>query len=223
MLSREVLDFLSRLSQNNNREWFTEHKPEFLENEGFARSLFNEVNASLNSIDSIEKMQVFRIYRDVRFSKDKSPYKKFLSSWYTRTKPYLRGSYYLHIEPGNSFAEGGFWEPSVADLLRIRKEIELDDSELRAIISAVEFKKYFVGLTGEELKTVPRGFDKNHPAVALLRKKQFLMVRRFTDDVVTSSSSFIDEVIKSYTAMRPFLDYMSDVLTTNNNGESTIK
>lgn len=222
MITRQVLDFLGKLHHNNNREWFTQNKPEFLKVESEAKTFFKEIGAELKKIDSIEGIQIFRIYRDVRFSKDKSPCKRYLSAWYSRTKPFFRGSYYLHLEPGNSFVEGGFWQPNSDDLKRIRKEFELDDSEIREIMAAPDFIKYFDGIQGEELKTAPKDFDKNHKAIDLIKKKQFLVIRRFTDKEVLDKN-FKAEVLKTFIAMRPYFDYMSDVLTTNLNGESIIE
>ena len=222
MISKEVLAFMSALASNNNREWFADNKQAFLKVENEAREFFNDVNTDLQKQDSIEGIQIYRIYRDIRFSKDKSPYKKYLSAWYSRTKPFFRGSYYLHIEPGNSFVEGGFWSPNPDDLKRIRKEFELDDREIREIMEAPDFKKYFDGLQGEELKTAPKDFDKNHKAIDLIRKKQFLVIRNFTDKEVIDKN-FKQEIVKTFTAMRPYFDYMSDVLTTNLNGESIIE
>lgn len=222
MIDKQVFNFLSRLHANNNREWFAQHKEVFRAEEQKAKEFFTTIHEGLQQQDEIEKMQVFRIYRDVRFSKDKSPYKNFFSAWYARKKPYNRGSYYIHIEPGASFIEGGFWEPNAEDLLRIRREFELDASEIRDIIQNNSFKKYFGQLEGEELKTAPKGFDKNHPAIDLIRKKQFLVTRKFSDEEVTGKD-FAEDVFNTFKAMRPFLDYMSEVLTTNLNGESIIK
>lgn len=222
MITGQVLDFLGKLHHNNNRQWFTQNKPEFLKVESEAKAFFKEIGAELEKIDSIEGIQIFRIYRDVRFSKDKSPYKRYLSAWYSRTKPFFRGSYYLHLEPGNSFVEGGFWQPNSDDLKRIRKEFELDDSEIREIMAAPDFIKYFDGIQGEELKTAPKDFDKNHKAIDLIKKKQFLVIRRFSDKEVLDKN-FKAEVLKTFIAMRPYFDYMSDVLTTNLNGESIIE
>lgn len=222
MITKPVLDFLVQLDKNNNREWFADNKGEFRTIESITKNFFNEIGIDLQKQDSIGNIQIYRIYRDIRFSKDKSPYKKYLSAWYSRTKPFYRGSYYLHIEPGNSFVEGGFWQPNPDDLKRIRKEFELDDSEIRSIINASDFKKYFGDIKGEELKTAPKDFDKNHKAIDLIRKKQFLIVRRFSDKQVLDKS-FKDEILATFVAMRPYFDYMSDVLTTNLNGESIIE
>lgn len=221
MISEVVFDFLKKLRQNNNREWFLENKAEFIEADKNARNFFEAVAQDLQKTDSIAKVQIFRIYRDVRFSKDKSPYKNYLSVWFSRTKPLFRGSYYLHIQPGDCFVEGGFWEPNAADLKRIRSEFEHDDTEIRNIMHAADFKKYFKGIEGLELKTAPKDFDKNHPAIDLIKKKQFLIIRRFSDNEVLSPE-FKTEVVKTFLAMRPFFDYMSDVLTTNLDGESIL-
>ncbi len=219
MITPAVLAFLKELSKNNNREWFADNMDTFRANEKAVKVFFNELEAEVRKLDTIDKMQVFRIYRDIRFSKDKTPYKRYFSAWFSRSKPMLRGSYYIHIEPGASFVEGGFWEPNPADLLRIRQEFEMDDSYIRNIMADATFKKYFGELEGVEVKTAPKGFDKNHPAIDLIKKKQFLITRKFTDKEV-QDKNFMAEVLKTFIAMRPFFDYMSDVLTTNLNGES---
>ena len=219
MLQNSIFQFLTQLKENNNREWFAENKKAFLAEEKLTKTFFAAVYADLEKIDSLDKMQVFRIYRDVRFSKDKSPYKNHFSVGFTRTKPMLRGGYYLHIEPGGSFVGGGFWEPNPVDLNRIRKEFEMDDEEIRTIIADETFKKFFGELKGEELKTAPKGFDKTHPAIDLIRKKQYLLTRSFSDKEVLAPN-FQEEVLATFQAMRPFFDYMSEVLSTDLNGES---
>jgi uncharacterized protein (TIGR02453 family) len=219
MLTKSTFEFLDLLTKNNNRDWFTENKKRFETENNVAKSFFTEVYSELEKIDSLEKMQVFRIYRDVRFSKDKLPYKNHFSVGFSRTNPMLRGVMYLHIENDASFVGGGFWEPNNEDLLRIRKELELDASDLREIIADETFKKFFGTLEGEELKTAPKNFDKTHPNIDLIRKKQYLLTRKFTNKEVLSPN-FKEEVIATFAAMRPFFNYMSDVLTTDLNGES---
>ena len=219
MLTKSTFEFLELLSKNNNRDWFTENKKRFETENNLAKAFFTEVFTDLEKIDSLEKMQVFRIYRDVRFSKNKLPYKIHFSAGFSRTKPMLRGGMYLHIENEASFVGGGFWEPNNEDLLRIRKELELDASDLREIIVDATFKKMFGTLEGKELKTAPKNFDKTHPDIDLIRKKQFLLTRKFTNKEVLLPN-FKDEIISTFAAMRPFFNYMSDVLTTDLNGES---
>lgn len=219
MITKAELDFLSELKQNNNRDWFAENKKRFEVHQKVMKEFFTEVGEQLGKQDGIEQIQIFRIYRDVRFSKDKAPYKNHFSVHFSRTKPMLRGGYYLHIEPGGSFVGGGFWDPNPEDLHRIRKEFEMDDEEIRSIIADSTFKKYFGELKGDELKTAPKGFDKTHTAIDLIRKKQYLVTRPFTDKEVLSPS-FQKEVLDTFQGMRPLFDYMSDVLSTNLNGES---
>ena len=165
---------------------------------------------------------MFRIYRDVRFSKDKSPYKTHFGGSFHRTKPKLRGGYYLHIQPNNeSFIATGFWEPAPADLLRIRKEFEMDDSEIRNILNDKKFSSIWGNFVGDEVKSAPRGFDKEHKAIDLIKKKQYIFVKKFTDQEVLGTN-FLNEVDMAFKAIRPYFNYMSEVLTTDLNGVSII-
>lgn len=219
ILKPEHIQFLKDLSQNNNREWFKENKSEFDGIYAEIKDFFAAVNAEMLQSDDLDEFHVHRIYRNLRFSKDKTPYKNHFSLYLGRRKPLLRGGYYLNIEPGNSFVGGGFWRPNSDDLLRIRKEIAFDDRELREILVSKEVEQYFGGLTGEELKTAPRDFEKDHPAIDLIRKKQYFLTRRFTDAEVLKPN-FFQEAVATFKALRPFFDYMSEVLTTDENGES---
>ena len=213
-----TLKFLKDLEKNNNREWFQDHKVQYeaaLEN---MKELKTEVEAGMNKKDVIEKAHLFRIYRDVRFSKDKSPYKNNFGTHFVRATKERRGGYYLHIQPGESFAGGGFWEPEPADLKRIREEFAFDDKPIRKIMSNATFKKYFGTIEGDELKTAPSGYERDSPAIDLIRKKQFVVRRPFTDAQV-KEPGFVKEVIRTFESMRPFFDYMSEVLTTDLNGQ----
>ena len=218
----ELFSFFKKLEKNNNREWFTEHKPEFKSLETEAKTFFNSVFENLQKHDDVDKIKVFRIYRDVRFSKDKTPYKSHLGASFGRTKPRLRGGYYVHLAPNNeSFIATGFWDPHKDDLLRIRKELELDAQELRDIIGDKKFKEIWGNFVGDELKTAPKGFNKEHKDIDLIRKKQFIFTKKFTDKQVLASD-FAKQVDSSFKAIRPYFNYMSDVLTTDLNGVSLI-
>ena len=221
-IPKETFAFLKQLSKNNNRDWFNERKPQFKSIESKVKEFYNQVMANLNVHDDIDKLKVFRIYRDVRFSKNKQPYKTHFGGSFHRTKPNLRGGYYLHLAPNNeSFIATGFWEPNKDDLLRIRKEFELDDQEIRSIINKKSFKNVWGEFVGDEVKTAPKGFNKEHPAIDLIKKKQYIFTKKFTDKEVLDSN-FSKEINKAFKAIRPYFDYMSDVLTTNLNGESII-
>lgn len=220
--SKEVLDFFKKLEKNNDRDWFHEHKKEFKANEAIAKEAYKYIFDALNRHDLVDRFKLFRIYRDVRFSKNKLPYKTHFGGSFSRKKPELRGGYYVHIQPNNeSFIATGFWEPKKEDLLRIRREFEQDDEEIRAIIQDKNFQSVWGEFVGEELKTAPRDFDKYHPAIDLIRKKQFIFIKKYTDKEVVNDN-FLEDVNSSFKAVRPFFDYMSEVLTTNLNGESII-
>ncbi|WP_194767523.1 DUF2461 domain-containing protein [Tamlana sp. I1] len=219
---KSVFTFFEKLEKNNNRDWFNENKPEFKAIEKEMKLVYNTVLENLNKHDEIDKLKIFRIYRDVRFSKNKLPYKTHFGGSFHRTKPRLRGGYYLHIQPNNeSFIATGFWEPEKDDLFRIRKEFEIDDSEIREIIGAKTFKSVWGELVGDELKTAPKGFDKTHKAIDLIRKKQYIFVKKYTDKEVLDSN-FINEIDHAFKAIRPYFDYMSAVLTSDLNGVSLI-
>lgn len=218
-IKQSHLDFLSELAANNNREWFAENKERYDHVRAEVKIFFKKINEELSQEDDIEKFRMYRIYRDLRFSKDKTPYKMHLGMHLARRKPLLRGGYYVRIQPGNTIVAGGFWNPEKDDLLRLRKEFDYDPQPMNKLIHSTEFEKYFGQLEGEELKTSPRGFSIDSPAIQLLRKKQFLARRSFTD-VEVLREDFFAEAIKTLAALRPWFNYMSEVLTTDENGVS---
>lgn len=221
LVPESSMEFLKALKTNNNRDWFEENKKRFKQEQKSMKAFFAQVFQVLNSHDEVDTFKMFRIYRDVRFSKDKTPYKSHLSASFHRLKPRKRGGYYLHIEPGNSFLAAGFWNPEKDDLFRIRKEMELDAHPMRKILASESFRKFFNVLEGEELKTAPKGFEKEHPDIDLIRKKQFIVTRKFTDKEVVSKD-FPEKVNSAFMAVRPWFDYMSEVLTTDLNGVSVL-
>lgn len=221
-LNTELFSFFSKLKQNNNREWFQANKAEFKILEGEVKLFMKEIEQRLQIHDKIEKAKIFRIYRDVRFSKNKTPYKNHFGMAFHREKPALRGGYYLHLEPEKSFLGVGFWAPNPKDLFRIRKELEFDADELRTLMADTNFKKYWGDLQGDEVKTAPKGFSKEHSNIDLIRKKQYNFHKQLNDDQVMSKY-FLDLVDEHFMQIRPFFDYMSSVLTTDLNGESLLR
>jgi len=217
-LSNEIFVFLKKLRLNNNRDWFQANKIDFKSQEKHIKEFGEDVKSRLASSDKIDSFKVFRIYRDVRFSKDKTPYKIHFGLTWKRTKPKYRGGYYLHISPGNNFLACGFWDPNSNDLNRIREELILDSSEFKDLINSSSIKKIWGGLKGNELKTAPRGVDKSHADISLIRKKQFIFSITYSDQKVCQKD-FINKIEIALKKIRPFLDYMSDVLTTDKNGE----
>ena len=219
MVLSSSVSFFKKLKKNNNRDWFTENKPKFKKLELEIKAFGEELKDRLNEFDNVDRFKLFRIYRDIRFSKDKTPFKTHFGLTWHRTKPLYRGGYYLHISPGKNFLACGFWDPNTNDLKRIRKELEYDAKEFRDIIASKEFFSVWGNLEGSELKTAPRNFDKNHPDIDLIRKKQYIFSISFLDEEVCEPQ-FINKLENALEKARPFTDYMPDVLTSDENGES---
>ena len=217
-LSPKIFDFFKDLKNNNNRVWFLKNKSSFNPNQEQVKIFGERVKDRLNNFDNIDKFKLFRIYRDVRFSKNKTPYKTHFGLTWHRTKPKLRGGYYLHIENKRSFLACGFWAPIPQDLKRIRDEISHDSRELKSILFDNEFQSVWGQLKGDEVKTAPRGFDKNHPDIELIKKKQYILTINLTNNDVCSEN-FIERIEQVLFKVKPFVDYMSEVLTTDDNGE----
>ncbi|MBQ0733144.1 DUF2461 domain-containing protein [Aquimarina celericrescens] len=221
-IPKSAFEFLKKLKKNNHKDWMTENKKEYQANEKALKAFYAAVVERLNESDEIEKTKVFRINRDIRFSKDKTPYNVHRSASFSRAGAQRRGGYYLRLEPGNSLMAGGFFSPEPADLLRIRKEFETDDQEIREILANPDFKKAFDGFNSDyQVKTAPKGFSKDHPAIDLIKNKSFFVSHSFTDKEVFAPD-FLDKLVYHYELLRPFFDYMSDVLTTDLNGVSLI-
>ena len=217
----KTVDFLKLLAQNNNREWFTDNKGEYelahIEMISFADALLAEMQKK-DHIETVSgKKSLYRIYRDIRFSKNKTPYKNNLGGSFRRATSALRGGYYYHIQPGNSFLAGGFWGPNKDDLLHIRKQIAAEPDHLREIINNTNFKTTFGELLGEQLKTAPKGFEKDDPAIELLSYKQYIIRHSFSDKEVFTKDFHL-KMAATFQQMRPFFDYMSEILTTDLNG-----
>lgn len=222
-IPKTAFDFLLQLKKNNNRDWMLEHKKEYLANEKALKEFYIAVEKGLNVTDEIAATKVFRINRDIRFSNDKTPYNVHRSVSYSRAGAQRRGGYYLRLESGNSYMAGGFFEPNPADLLRIRKEFEMDASEIRDILNDKDFKKSFGNFNREyAVKTAPKGFNKEDQNIDLIRLKSFFVNHHFTDKEVFAAD-FMDNLIHHYQLLRPLFNYMSDVLTTDLNGVSLLK
>lgn len=224
-ISKSTFQFLKTLSKNNNREWFQEHKDQYLKAQANAIEFVDALIAKLNTGDRIQttsgKEALYRIYNDVRFSKVKTPYNPRFAGNLKRQKPELRGGYYLWIAPGNSRLGCGFTYPNPEDLKRIRVDIHHNHKLWSKLLNSKAIQQTFGEMKGGQVKTAPKGFSKDDPAIELLRYKQFWFERSFSDTEVMASN-FLGTVNKSFKQIRPFFDYMSDVLTTDLNGGSLI-
>ncbi|WP_341225691.1 DUF2461 domain-containing protein [uncultured Arcticibacterium sp.] len=219
---KEAFDFLKDLRENNNREWFQAHKLRYELALEKVITVADEILLLMRKDDLIEtptgKKSLQRIYRDVRFSKDKTPYKTNWSGGLRRATAQRRGGYYFHLEPnGRSYLAGGFWGPSKEDMKLLREHFSEEADEYRAVINGADFKKYFGEVRGEQLKKSPKGYDIEHPEIDLLRYKQFLLKHPVTDLEVLSSD-FPEKAAHVFGKMRPYFDVMSSFLTTDLNG-----
>ncbi|MCG2420363.1 DUF2461 domain-containing protein [Aequorivita sp. F47161] len=222
-IPKSVFSFLLKLKRNNNREWMAGHKPEYLVNEKILKEFYETLENGLNTSDEIAKTKIFRINRDIRFSKNKTPYNVHRSVSFSRAGAMRRGGYYLRLEPGNSYMAGGFFSPKPADLLRIRKEFEMDSSEIREILNQKDFKEAFGDFSrGNAVKTAPKGFNRTDVNIDLIKLKNFVVKHHFSDDEVFAPE-FSENVLHYYLLLRPFFNYMSDILTTDLNGVSIIE
>ena len=216
--SKSSLQFLIDLKHNNNRQWFNENKDRYVEANNDFKQFVEALVSEMNKVDDIERHKLFRIYRDVRFSKDKTPYNHHFSVSMTRSKPYLRGGYFLRIRPGESGIASGFWQPNAQDLLLIRKNIEADPGRYVKAVNAKSVVANFDTFIGDPVKTAPKGFSKDHPQIEHIRNRSFLFSNDFSDEEVVSDD-FLGEVVNRFKNIRPFFDYMSDILSHNLNGE----
>jgi len=215
---KNVIPFLENLKNNNNRDWFKANKKPYLEAKDEFEAFINVLIPKLGDIDKdiagLEPKQcIFRIYRDVRFSKDKSPYKINMGAAMTRggrKTPYA--TYYVHIEPGNVFAGGGIWMPPAPVLKAMRQEIYYNADEFRGIIESPGFTRYFNKLEGERLKRPPRDFSDDFADIELLKHKSYIVAYGI-DDAMASSDAFTDKLLDIYRALYPFNSFINRALT----------
>ena len=228
MITQHTLQFLKNVRRNNDRDWFEAHKDDYLAAKENVTAFAEAVYAELNRTDVIAKYYVYRIYRDLRFTKDKThPYKEHLDAYLYRAGAERRGGYVFRIAPGldgpngHSQVGGGFFGPNKEDLLRIRQELAFGSQPIEKITQNPDFVRYFGTLQGEEVKTTPRGFEADQPGIDWIRKKQFYALRSFSDEEVLRAD-FVEQTATTFRALRPFFDYMSEVLITNADGENML-
>ncbi|MEO8068361.1 MAG: DUF2461 domain-containing protein [Flavobacteriales bacterium] len=217
-----TMAFLHDLERNNDRDWFEANKERYRNAHANMAAFADALIARMNTHDRLStesgKASLMRIYNDQRFQKDRPPYAPRFGGRLGRLKPALRGGYFFRVQPGGrSHVTCGFMGPEPDDLKLIRQDIAYDHEPWHKLLRGKNLRSHLGVLFGEELASAPRGFAKDHPAIDLLRKKQFLLRRTFTDKEVLAPG-FMDEVMKTYRAVRPWFDHMSEVLTSDANG-----
>lgn len=226
IIQKSTIKFLKGLAKNNNRDWFEANKQVYLNAQqnmiDFADQLIVEMNKHDDIEDESGKKSLYRIYKDVRFRKDKSPYNPRFACGLQRATKLRRGGYYLNIKPGNSFLGCGFFSPNPEDLKRIRQDIDGNYDAWKKILRNKAIKENFGSIQGDAVVTAPKGYSIDNPAIELLRHKQFVFRHYFTDEEVVSED-FLKEVNRIFKSIRPYFNHMSEVLTTNLNGESVFR
>ncbi len=218
-----VLTFLTGLKANNNKPWFEAHRPAYEKAKAEFEDLVDQLILGLRAFEDLGPLTardcVMRIYRDIRFSPNKSPYKYSLSADIVRGGRSGRMSrapqslgYYIHLEPHNqSLIAGGLYMPETVQLNRFRAAIARHPRDFKFVINEPTFKRYFGEVEGEKLKTAPQGYDRSHPEIELLRLKQVTAVHHLTDQAVLAPN-FPRHALKTFEALKPFLDYLNSVL-----------
>ena len=213
-ITRSTLTFLRDLVKNNNRDWFGENRSRYDVAKSELSGVVERVLSGMSAFEPLANTEVkdciFRINRDIRFAKDKRPYKNNMSF---AIGPGGRHSgridYYVQIQPGNqSFLGGGMWQPTPANLAKFRQEVDYNAHELKQIIDADEFRAYFPERAGEVMKTSPKGYAADHPEIELLRQKELFFMHRYTDKEVMSAG-FADEIIRGSRILKPYCDFLN--------------
>ncbi|HVS97977.1 MAG TPA: DUF2461 domain-containing protein [Puia sp.] len=216
MPQASTLKFLRDLKKNNNKPWFEKNRSAYQDAKEDVERFAEKVIEGLARIDpAIAALQpkdcTFRIYRDVRFSRDKSPYKTNMGAYLNKGgKRSPTAGYYVHFEPGRCFAAGGLWMPMPADLARVRQEIDYNFSEWQDILRSRAFKKYFPeGMSQEDiLSRPPKGYSDENPAIQYLKLKSFIVTRKFADAEVLSPS-FLKQLLRTYEPVKELVYFLN--------------
>ncbi len=218
VLHPELFSFLEGLKENNHKDWFESNRKRYTE---IRESIIEFVTELISELTDVEpglaeqdpRKAIFRINRDVRFGKDKSPYKTNMGAWLNpRGKSDNVGGYYLHLEPGNSMLAGGAYMPPAENLKAIRQEIDYNLSDFEAILKSPEYSRYFTGLSGERLKTTPKDYDKENPAIEYLKHKDFTAFYKIDDNSIILKPDFVSHSAKVFRAMQPLNRFLSQAV-----------
>lgn len=214
MLQKTTIDFLRSLKRNNDRVWFEKNRGKYelakSDFEKFVGDMIHELGKSAPVLRTLEvKDCVFRIYRDVRFSKNKVPYKTNMGAYFAEGgKKSDKAGFYIQVEPGNSFIAGGSWMPQPPLLKAIRQEIDYNQEAFEKILKEKSFKKLFGDLSDTRLKTTPKGYEANHPLIHHLKQTSFIAQMGIDDKLITSKL-LVKKSAEAFKSMKPFLDFLN--------------
>jgi len=218
MNTKIIFNFLKKLSNNNNREWFEANRKEYDEARKIFSDLITEFIARLSKFDSTiagitAKQSIFRINRDVRFSNDKTPYKTYMGAYIIEGgRTDWRGGYYIHLENDNTLIAGGLHLPQKDWLFKARTAISERGDELMKLINEPNYKKFFGEFQGEKLKSAPRDFDKNDKYIELIKLKSFDILYNYDNNFVYDVDNFISDAIEKFKVMKPVNDFFNEAL-----------
>jgi uncharacterized protein (TIGR02453 family) len=212
-ISSDLFDFLNQLSQHNNREWFQDNRKRYEKEKRHFEEFIQEMIGRLGQFEDLSQVAVkdcnYRIARDVRFSKNKDPYKTWFSASFSQGgRKSGRMDYYVHIQPGESFIGGGMYAPTPEQLAKFRQEIDYNEAVLRGIIEAPDFQKVYPQAWGNAVKTAPKGYDKAHPAIDLLRRQQLFFMHTYTEAEVLAPD-FTEKLAQDCRVLKPYLDFLN--------------
>jgi uncharacterized protein (TIGR02453 family) len=214
----KILKFLKDLKKNNDRVWFEKNKAKYLDAkqgfEEFIADLLKELSKFDDSVGKLDPKKLpFRIYRDVRFSKDKSPYKTNMGAGVSPNgKLVQEPGYYIHIEPGKSFVAGGIYMPDPENIAKIRQEIDYNAKAFNKILTNKAFKKLYPALDDfDKLKTMPKGYAKDHPQIEFLKHKSFIVSHNYSDKEVMDKK-FVKTVAAHAKTIKPLNDFLKEAI-----------
>ena len=220
MITPTTLHFLTAIQQNNNKPWFDEHRATY---DAAREEFIFFINSIIETFGKVEptimhlkaKDCVYRFNRDLRFSKDKRPYKSNFSAFFhAEGRKTLKAGYYISLQPGNTFIGGGLWQPTAAVLQNIRQEIDYNFNDFKKIIHQKNFKTLYGGLSVEEgfvLTRVPKGYEAENPAAEYLKFKSFIVENHYTDAMVLNPT-FHKEISTAFTVLKPFIDFLNTAM-----------
>ncbi len=218
MLQAATLQFLKDIAANNNKPWFDAHKERYETARQDWETFVSELLEALTPIEPALAGQkakdcIYRIYRDVRFAKDKTPYKENFSAYFSKGgKKFAGAGFYIHLQPGGkSMAGGGVWNPEAPLLKAVRQEIDYNFADFKTIVDQKDFKKTFADLKGEQLKSAPQGYDAENPAIEYLKMKSFIVSHSIADKDWTSKT-IVTQCANVFATMKPLVNFLNKSL-----------